>query len=161
VTESDNDHFLIERSQKGIALDSLATVAGAGDSNSPLDYYLTDHHPFDGLSYYRLSQIDYDGTITYFPVISVHTNLPTALSIHPNPGNGNSFVIDNINVEPGLSVAIIDAQGREVYRSKVMPDHGEVSRSIDVTPSRPLNPGVYNVVITTHRNRYVEKLVVL
>jgi hypothetical protein len=42
----------------------VSTTDGAGDSHTELSYSSTDQRPYSGISYYRLSQTDFDGTTT-------------------------------------------------------------------------------------------------
>lgn len=62
-TEANNDYFIVERSIDGIHFNAIATVDGAGNSNKFMSYIYTDS--YDGKAYYRLKQIDYDGTFSY------------------------------------------------------------------------------------------------
>ena len=38
-------------------------------------YSFSDNNPFEGKSYYRLKQIDYDGTFTYSNVVSLNIGI--------------------------------------------------------------------------------------
>ena len=67
ATETNNRHFDIERSTDGTTFHSIGQVKG---SNKPSSYQYVDASPFT-MSYYRLKQVDFDGTTTYSKVISV------------------------------------------------------------------------------------------
>lgn len=69
ATERDNDRFEVERSADGEAFGKIGTVGGAGTSQQPIHYALDDAAPLNGVNYYRLKQVDLDGTYTYSPVI--------------------------------------------------------------------------------------------
>ena len=78
ASEFNNDHFEVERSLTGREFERVANVAGQGTKASPTDYILLDANlPNTGNTlYYRLRQVDADGTINYSPVRVVQ--LPTA-----------------------------------------------------------------------------------
>jgi len=46
-------------------------VAGAGNSNTLLSYSASDTQPLQGVSYYRLKQIDYNGSYAYSEIVPV------------------------------------------------------------------------------------------
>lgn len=73
-TEINNDYFTVERSMDGINFVSVADVAGAGNSNSLLDYQLTDYNPYTGINYYRLKQTDFNGSFSYSDLIAIEVN---------------------------------------------------------------------------------------
>ncbi|MCP4458054.1 MAG: hypothetical protein GY816_08535 [Cytophagales bacterium] len=70
--EDNNDFFTIEKSLDGSTFTLLAQVDGAGTFTSALNYFLTDTSPYNGLSYYRLSQTDFDGTQEILDPVAVN-----------------------------------------------------------------------------------------
>lgn len=64
LTERNNAYFTIEKSDDGIHWEVLYNLNGQGNSNSPYYYTVIDTSPFEGTTYYRLSQTDYDGIST-------------------------------------------------------------------------------------------------
>ncbi len=72
--EINNDFMVVQRSKDGRHFEDVGLVEGAGYSNERLNYQVTDRNPLAGTSYYRLMQVDYDGTETFSEVRAV--NLP-------------------------------------------------------------------------------------
>ncbi|PLW94359.1 MAG: hypothetical protein C0592_03120 [Marinilabiliales bacterium] len=70
-TETNNDYFTIERSEDGIHWETAGIVDGAGNSNHARKYEFTDIMPYIGLSYYRLTQTDFDGKTTVFAPVMI------------------------------------------------------------------------------------------
>jgi len=87
ASEINNDYFIIERSRDGRIFDNIGTVEGAGYSNQNLYYDYIDKNTYQGVSYYRLKQIDYDGKANYSRVVQVMINTPITFAI-------NSIYID-------------------------------------------------------------------
>ena len=83
LTEVNNDYFEIQRSSNGTDFEVIQIIDGAGNSSFAQDYLTEDVDPLPGLSYYRLSQIDFNGkTTTYSPVaIEFEQNNIAELSI--------------------------------------------------------------------------------
>jgi len=74
ATASEVGHaaFVIERSGDGKVFDYLAKIEGDGqDRYEEKQYQHMDQRPLAGTSYYRLKQIDLDGTVTYSDIVSV------------------------------------------------------------------------------------------
>ena len=65
ASETNNHYFRIQRSSNGIEWKSIATILGAGNSTRYIHYYEVDDEPIINKTYYRLEQVDYDGTNTY------------------------------------------------------------------------------------------------
>lgn len=71
ASESNNEYFLIEKTMDGIEFGQLCRVEGAGNSTTQLFYEAYDMFVIDGIAYYRLKQVDYNGEETTFDIISV------------------------------------------------------------------------------------------
>lgn len=71
ATETDNDHFKIERSNNGFVWTDLSKIEGAGNSTRPTEYCIIDTEPNQGINYYRLTQVDFDGSRETFPPKSI------------------------------------------------------------------------------------------
>lgn len=71
ANEMDCDRFEVERSSDAISFVQIGSVAGAGNSQVVLQYAYIDQDPFRGVSYYRLRQVDTDGSFEYSPVIAI------------------------------------------------------------------------------------------
>lgn len=71
ASQTNNDYFTIERSRDMQEWETLETITGLGNSNAQMSYSLTDDNALRGVSYYRLSQTDYDGEIKIFQPIAI------------------------------------------------------------------------------------------
>jgi hypothetical protein len=70
-TETNNDFFTLERSNNGVDFEVVDVIAGAGNSNQPISYSVTDEQPYGGTSYYRLKDTDTGGKSSYSEVIAI------------------------------------------------------------------------------------------
>jgi hypothetical protein len=71
ATELNNDYFILDKSEDGINWSLLTYMPGAGTAYTPSYYTYKDLNPFNGLNYYRLSQVDYNGNIERFNIIYI------------------------------------------------------------------------------------------
>lgn len=85
ATELHNAGFEVQRSANGEAFTTLAQVAGAGTTQAGHTYSYFDVAPLRTTSYYRLKQLDLDGTATYGPVATVQAAAVASVYAYPNP----------------------------------------------------------------------------
>ncbi len=155
ASEINCQHFEIQRSDDGINYHSIATIPGHYQSSQMQSYSYSDNQTTgNALVYYRLKQVDSDGTPHYFnKIIStqatcVQTN--TTPKIYPNPANQNVTIHTGSDVL--TSVEIINELGQMVYQNNC---HQQV-----VVDLHNLAAGVYTVRVNNNYQPYIQKLVV-
>lgn len=90
ATEIDNDYFTLEKSIDGVSFEAIHTEKGAGTTSTPQAYEYLDEQVSSGISYYRLSQTDFDGSTSIAGIISIErTQLENIVlnNLHPMPIN--------------------------------------------------------------------------
>ncbi|AMR27687.1 hypothetical protein A0257_11650 [Hymenobacter psoromatis] len=112
ATEKSSARFEAERSTDGAAFTHLATVAAAGTGTVAHSYSFIDGQLPGAVLYYRLRQVDIDGSATYSPVRTVRLALGSGnLVLFPNPASANTLLK---NAVPNVPVQVLDALGRIV-----------------------------------------------
>jgi len=97
LTEINNEKFEVMKSDDGINFTVISTVDGAGNSNTPVNYSVTDENPGSGIVYYKLNQIDFDGQSHSSPIIKVEIEKHSfTVDIYPNPVNSRESIKINI-----------------------------------------------------------------
>jgi hypothetical protein len=120
--EVDNDHFEIERANDGVHFERIGTVSAVGTSQGASDYDHLDPSPQFGVNYYRLRQVDLDGSYSFSEIKAVEIHHPNSgLIALPNPGSG-PVDIRLHGVGPVAFISMLDATGREVMRTPVTND---------------------------------------
>lgn len=149
-SEINNQGFEIERMlDTETEFRKIDWVDGAGNSISVVNYSLNDLNPHQGVSYYRLKQIDFDGTYAYSPIRAVEGNKSTnnsTIQIYPIPTKDH-LTIDFSNWEGDDSDAvlkIIDVHGRIVLLKEITIQANHLVR-IDEVSNFP--SGTYFVTI--------------
>jgi hypothetical protein len=108
------------------------------------NYGLTDTRPIPGANYYRLTQIDFDGTAhAYKPVVAIVRPDEMAVIVYPLPASSERIHAQVWNAENAL-VRLLTNTGR-VIDGKTEQLNGET----DFVPAQPLPPGLYFLEITT------------
>ncbi len=154
MLEKDNDYFEIERSIDGVNFVTIGYVDGAGDSDRRIDYTFSDNAPESGYCYYRLSQVDFDGTRAYADkVISVqYTGDEVAqLTIVPNPTDGR-FRVSATGSMAGGVVQLLSQTGNVVRTVNI--DSFDATLDISDLPS-----GIYLLRFVTDSKILQQKVV--
>jgi hypothetical protein len=97
ASEQNSAGFEVQRAAAGTAFTTLTTVPSTNSSQYPHAYSYVDAVPLSTISYYRLKQIDTDGTYTYSPVVVVQAAKfdtgSLAISSYPNPTPDRATVV--------------------------------------------------------------------
>ncbi|WP_191041180.1 T9SS type A sorting domain-containing protein [Spirosoma validum] len=139
--EKANKGYIVERSKDLKSFEAVGEVNDvAGTSNSISSYRFVDNAPYRGTSYYRLRQVDLDGTSQTFDAKSVV--IDGKYGVYPNPVVGQQFTLELD--EPTQAVLhLYNASGSELGINKLDPT--EVSTK--VSPSSKLSTGVYILTV--------------
>jgi hypothetical protein len=142
-SEKDNSHFDIERSTDGNTFHNIGQVRG---NNKPSSYQYVDAAPFT-MSYYRLKQVDFDGTETYSKVVSVEQK-----------GKGKGLKVYPTLVSNGiLSVDTEGGQLRAFSVSNLLGQQvlvGTTTQQIDVSR---LSQGTYVLKVGSEVAKFVKQ----
>jgi endoglucanase Acf2 len=113
ASEHNSARFEVERSLDGSSFTTLGRVAARGTSPTATAYTYRDAALPAGASqlYYRLRQVDLDGTATYSLVRSVALAKAGGLALFPNPAHTTATLT---GAGPGSAVQVLDALGRLV-----------------------------------------------
>lgn len=117
ATEVNNDYFIVERSLDGLEFRALTKVAGTGSSSVRHDYSWVDSQPASTLAYYRLRQVDKDGTETLSPTVAVNgKSIDLAITVAPNPSAGPIAITFNTSEATPVQGSVMNIAGKEVLR---------------------------------------------
>lgn len=142
-SEKNNSHFIVERSQDQHEWSVAGTVAGRGTSYVNTRYNLSDPEAHKGLNYYRLTQVDLDGTVTRLQTIAVMVGKVNAgWRMFPNP-TFNLLMVEGTGIEGNKAeIRIVDMLGRTVRSVEVPVTAGAVQHRLELGD---LTAGMYVV----------------
>ena len=135
AAERNSEYFAVEaQEQSGKNWTEVLRRPAAGSSSRPRTYEARDPRLLSGTRYYRLRQVDHDGSAHYSALVAV-SGLETGLALYPNP------VADRLQVSgPAQAghLTLYDVLGQAVARFEL----GAGPNDMDVSS---LRPGLYQV----------------
>ena len=155
TSETNNAYFELLRSTDGKDFQPITKIQGAGNSSVLNSYSFTDANLQPGVYYYMLIQVDFDGTPTLSPIITINTGLAGTVEVVPNAVlSGEPVKVLNSTGANLLSVALTDMSGKILWETKTVT---EVESSISTSG---IAPGMYLVKINTAIDQVVKKILV-
>jgi len=161
--EENSDYFEIERSRDGKVfevIDRVYSQRGGGQSNKRF-YETTDLQPYRGISYYRLTQTDFDGTQSKSHIESVNIDESSSrVWVSPNPtDNENIELYINAQKDININWELFDNQGVSLYQSEIKTDNeGYYNETLKLPMQLPA--GLYIIKVYTKDNILTTKFII-
>ncbi|MTB52839.1 T9SS type A sorting domain-containing protein [Lewinella sp. W8] len=158
--EINNSHFEIERSANPTeSFVNVGKVLGNGTSEALNTYRFVDPTAEEGINYYRLKQIDFDGTFEYSPIVVVELEEAPQrlLSVFPNPVEVNGRLTVRLQggwAKGATTLTLFDAGGRRVGKWTEL-SNGSFNTELPALPA-----GLYQLVATDGTERLTTGVVV-
>ena len=161
-TETNNAGFKIERSKNGADYEEIFFVGGNGTTTNRNVYSYLDESVHSGVYYYRLKQIDYDGTFENLNVVAVDLGTPDKFLLEqnfPNPFNPKTVITFQIPTEGQITLKVYDVLGNEVA---TLLDEQRPAGSYDVEfDASQLTSGIYFYQLTSRDFSSTKKMILL
>jgi hypothetical protein len=121
-SELNNAYFEVERSLDGSTFAAIGRVAGQGNKANSTTYTFADQATelptTGGTVYYRLKQVDTNGTAIYSPVrtlIFTAGRVVAQVSLYPNPAQASTALdLSALPAAANYQVQVLDATGRQL-----------------------------------------------
>ncbi len=149
ASERNNDFFEVQKSENAYdfaAIGQLGSLAPGGNSNTRLNYTLTDGDVNQGTYYYRLKQVEFDGTYAFSEIVSVNIDGSNPFAIYPNPVDDYIHIHFYCESPENPQVEIYDQEARLVHAEKLMGMKGYNHATIDLST---LSDAVYTLTLIT------------
>ncbi len=144
ASEENNDFFAIEHSVDGRFFEELDRVLGAGTSSITQHYEFMHRNPVDGNNYYRLRQVDFDGSFTYSDIKVVNLNVSGEIKVKPTLVQQNLEISINEKLINNGTVEVVNWLG-QVVMIEAFPESAD-KLSLDVND---LEKGHYVLKLNT------------
>jgi hypothetical protein len=117
ATELNNQGFEIERSEDNVSFRQIGFVPGFGTTTETKSYTYLDQSINSGTYFYRLKQIDFDGSFEYSNVVEVDVTLPSVFALeqnYPNPFNPSTSIQFSLPVDAQVTIGVYNLVGEKV-----------------------------------------------
>ncbi len=151
ASEINSDVFDVEHSTDGNTFLRIGQVRAAGNSLEEKQYRFTHYTPSQGVNYYRLKQVDFDGIFEYFGPRKVQIINKGISSLYPIPSQNFITLEYSSLTSDNISWNIMDASGRILKNGNVQVESG--LNQIEIQ-HLDLPSGVY--IIQIHQNGFEE-----
>jgi hypothetical protein len=165
ATELNNDYFEVQHSSDAISFTTIGTVGGNGTSLEVNNYSFTHNTPINGINYYRLKQVDFDGNFEIYHTIAVHNESlsligNSSFNLYPNPYRHGELTIEFNNIEPNTQVnlSIVSITGEFVFAKELVVPSSRKLNNFD--NAIKLSQGIYFVNVKKAQNVAVKRLIV-
>jgi len=161
ASETNNAQFELEHSADGRDFDVIHVETGSGTTTTNAKYNYVHRNISNGLHYYRLKQIDLDGTFEYSPIVVLKLDSDenaSFLHVYPNPSNGSviQFTVNHGNTNSDIELSLYDMRGILVSHQKIFSPSGQITGSMMLNTV----PGTYLLMVTTPHEVLRSKIVV-
>ncbi|MBL7939411.1 MAG: T9SS type A sorting domain-containing protein [Flavobacteriales bacterium] len=142
ASEIGNSHFIPQRSSDGSLFQDLARIEAVGNSQTLTNYAFEDASPIEQ-AYYRLAQVDLDGSVNYSPmVVGGCSGAGISEIVSAWQVDGDIVVLFSIPGEQQRGLALYDASGKLILSRSWGSTSGLNTIRI---PREDLAPGIYVV----------------
>lgn len=118
LSEINNSHFEVEWRQDGSNFEYVGEVIGNGNSTEKIVYDFTHMKPSYGSNYYRLKQVDFDGSYEYSPIEEITLgNKSQFFQIRPTVSSSKITISPSKVSEVSSSIFITDITGKLVIET--------------------------------------------
>lgn len=123
ASELNSSHFNVQRSWDGLVYETLGEIDAAGNSQTVQTYQFTDQEvlsPQTSTYYYRIRQVDLDGTSDYSNVIELSPSDQSTLLLKAYPNPVQDFLTINWESnDPTKSLRVISSNGQVLYHREL------------------------------------------
>ncbi|MBC7449773.1 MAG: hypothetical protein H7330_17110 [Hymenobacteraceae bacterium] len=120
ASEHNAREFIVERSATGRDFGAIGQVLAVGNSASVQDYSWHDERPLAGQCFYRLRQVDQDGTTTFSAVASVRATTTTAIMLWPTAAAG----VYKVSAPGTVATLMVLTPTGSVVQTQALPEAG-------------------------------------
>jgi hypothetical protein len=160
ITQVNNNYFEAEYSLDGKDFIPFYQVKGAGNSHDILEYTC----PFninigDNTPYFRLKQVDFNGSFNYSNIITLDNNKYAERSLTAYYNTDKDKIIGNFHLEypQQVNISLYNVSGEEVSVINAFYDEGDNQILLNI----PLTAGIYFLVYQNATGVPVHKKIIV
>lgn len=166
ATETNNFGFSVERRSENADFTEIGFVRGNGTSTVTNSYSFVDTRPIEGAVYYRLKQVDLDGSVSYSnEIMAGNSGAISGFHLYgnyPNPFNPSTTISFNLSEKENVRVTVRDILGSEVaeiFNGIAAPGINRVQWNGSNSAGQMVNSGVYFYSVEVNGKFFTGKMI--
>lgn len=157
ASERNTKQFIIERTKNGSDFETVLMQQTPGESTSLKTYAGNDMSPYEGVSYYRLTEITKSGEANHYPLTAVDFNSAAERIVFPNPSENEITVRTALPEKSKVIITIKDITGKTCFETTVITE----TKNEDITfeTKNKLSSGTYVLTVAYGNRVFNQKLI--
>jgi len=155
-SEVNNNFFIVEKSGADFLFEEIGKVFGAGNSSSQIEYSFIDTEINEETAYYRLVQVDFDGSVEYHRIISSNCHDYSFNVVKNNLLASNLDLLITSGANELLTISLYSSTGKLITKDVKEVNAGNNSLSLR---NFNISSGIYLLSIQGEYHSYSTKLI--
>ena len=162
TTETNNYGFEVQKKYDDFTFEKIGFVEGYGSTTDEQHYWFTDNTIEAGTLYYRLKQVDFDGSFKFSNEIKVEVDSPLTYGLqqnYPNPFNPSTRIKYSVPESGLVKVSVYNLVGEEVsvlVNEQIDAGYYEVIFDASKLPS-----GIYVYRLQAANSVHIKKMILI
>jgi uncharacterized repeat protein (TIGR01451 family) len=157
-SEFENDYFIVEKSRDAVNFTELTRLNGAGTTAQTQTYQITDNSIISNTIYYRLKQVDFDGTISTKGIVAVTCPLiASEIKFYPQPARNKLNIQLNADYTSDINITILNSIGSPLLQERKQVFEGTQTIELNI---KNLKGGWYILILSDGTNIYKKPITV-
>ena len=159
LSEFNNSHFIVERSTDAVSFKTVGTVAAKGNSSFTQNYSFTDLAVSGTVIYYRIKQVDVDGTSSYSKTVALRIGNARInnYTVYPNPFVSNIIVQIDAKEKEDVMIRINNLTGQTLITKRITVQAG--NNIVVLDNLQQLQNGLYMIEVIAKDGKHTQKLI--
>lgn len=142
LSETGNDHFVIEKSRDQDSFEAIGSIKAVGHSQTISSYQFLDQSPMGRKNQYRIRQVDQNGSFSYSNLEHIEWDFVYVAALYPNPCRERSYLALRLTEETQIQLRLYNSTGQLVQQTKRSAGPGSQKIAIDIAG---LAQGIYTL----------------
>ncbi|MFK7925808.1 MAG: T9SS type A sorting domain-containing protein [Bacteroidia bacterium] len=158
LSESGNDHYVIEKSSDQGTFEAIGKVKAVGNSQTISSYQFLDQSPMGRENQYRIKQVDQNGSFSYSNLERVEWDFVYVGVLYPNPSRERSYLSLRLIEDSQIQLRLYNSTGQLVQQIKRSAGPGSQEIALDIAG---LARGIYTFALSVNgKNHASQRLMI-
>ena len=149
--QQDNELFQVERSMDG----RIFTALGQELATSANSYQFQDFAPPTSRTFYRVRQVDYDGSFSFSDLVQIEPKSAQPLLLFPNPISLNQDLQLRLPLRADYQLQLVNSAGQRVRQLEIQ------DQERFQLPLQQLPAGIYHLRLSAGQQEWSERLIII